>query len=67
MFGNLCGHRVHWKSLFGGGKAPKPAPTRVAPVADDREIKRARERELARKYGSRGRTSTVLDAKDRLG
>lgn len=46
--------------------APPPAP-KVAPVADDQEVKKTRQRATARRYQS-GRASTILsEGKSSLG
>jgi len=56
-----------------GGDEPKAAPMpiikepTVMPVADDEQVKKAKQQEIARQQARGGRASTMLSSDDRLG
>ena len=50
-----------------GGKTPKAAEAKVAPVAGDKQAQRAQQRKMQRKYEGAGREGTALTRGSTLG
>ena len=50
-----------------GGKTPKPGKAPVAPVAGDKEARRAQQRKMERRYAGAGYEGTALARGSKLG